>query len=118
MQPTAKGLPLLPCAEDLRVACALVEALTHVLPHLRRHDPALARSLAAAAARIPHALSAARLACGGARAVRLQHRAYLHATEARKLLLVAEARRYFPPGQRVAATVLAGQLVQLVAPTV
>jgi hypothetical protein len=34
------------------------------------------------------------------------------------LLLAAEARRYFPPGRRVAATVLAGQLVQHVAPTI
>jgi hypothetical protein len=38
--------------------------------------------------------------------------------EARRLLLDAEARRHLPSDRPNAATVLAGQLVQLVAPTV
>lgn len=46
------------------------------------------------------------------------HRAYLQAAEARTLLLEAEARRHLPPDCPNAATVLAGQLVQLMCRTV
>ena len=99
------------------VSYALVEALARILPRLRAADPALARALRTAVAAIPHALASARLA-RGPQAVRHMHRAYLQAMEARKLLLEAEARRHLPPDRPNAATVLAGQLVQLVAPTV
>ena len=100
------------------VACTLVVALGRILPRLRAADPALARALCTAALAIPRALASARRGRPGPQAIRHLHRAYLQATEARKLLLEAEARRLLPPDRPNAATVLAGMLVQLVAPTV
>jgi hypothetical protein len=118
MQPTAKGLLPMHVHPAFPVACALVEALGRVLPRLRAADPALARALCTAAVAIPRALASARRARPGPRAIRHLHRAYLQAMEARRLLLDAEARRHLPSDRPNAATVLAGQLVQLVAPTV
>lgn len=121
MQPTAKGLwlmdfttafPAAAAGHTLPLAHALVDALSGILPRLRRADAALARSLRRAGIALPHALVSARLATSKAHAARHLHHAYTQAHQVQRLLVAAHALQCLLPHQASEALALARQLLE------